>query len=64
MTENTLILEELREIKAKLSNIENSMPDRDMFLNAEEAQLLSESFANEKAGITRSSKDLRKELGL
>lgn len=58
------ILKELKEIKMDLKVLKENMPDRDMFLTAEEEILLEESFVNEKDGKLTSSEDLRKELGL
>lgn len=59
-----LIMHELDLIKKELSSIKDSMPDKDMFLTAEESLLLKKSYENEKKGKLKSSKDLRKELGI
>jgi hypothetical protein len=58
------IMQELNFIKKELNDIKESMPDKDMFLTAEESLLLKKSFENEKKGKLKSSKDLRKELGI
>jgi len=58
------ILNQLKEIRIDLEFIKESMPDKDMFLTAEEEKLLEESFANEKKGELISSENLRKELGI
>lgn len=58
------IMEELKGIRAELHEIKESMPDKDMFLTAEEDSLLEESYKNEKEGKLISSKDLKKELGI
>jgi len=39
------------------------MPDKEMFLTAEEEKLLEKSYINEEKGKLVSSGDLRKELG-
>ncbi len=62
--ETQQILNELKAIKAELDFIKENMPDKDMFLTAEEKQLLKESHAHEREGKLVSSKDLRKQLGL
>jgi hypothetical protein len=58
------IRDELKLIRQELSDIKRTMPDKDMFLNAEEARLLNESIQHEHEGTLTSGKDLRKELGL
>ena len=58
------VLDELRVIKKDLQFIKESMPDKDMFLTAEEERLLEESYASGQKGKLISSKDLRKEIGL
>ena len=58
------ILKELKEIKIDLKSVKENMPDKEMFLTAEEEILLEESVANEKAGKLTSSTDLKKEIGL
>ena len=62
-TEAKQLLEELKTIKEELAYIKKHMPDKEMFLTAEEKQLLEESYANEKEGKTLSSPELRKKLG-
>jgi len=64
VNETKLILEELKTIRTELDFIKENMPDKDIFLTAEEKQLLEESFKNEKDGRLVSSKDLRKHLGI
>ena len=49
----------MRGIKIIMEN----MPDKDMFLTAEEERLLEESYHNEKDKKLISSHDLRKQLG-
>jgi hypothetical protein len=58
------IMEDLDAIKSELRQIKETMPDKEMFLSSEEAQLLSESFENERNGKLLSSKELREELGI
>ena len=57
--ENQQLLQEMRGIKIIMEN----MPDKDMFLTAEEERLLEESYHNEKDKKLISSHDLRKQLG-
>ena len=45
-------------------NIKNNMPNKEMFLSAEEKKLLQKSYNHEKEGKLISSKDLKKKLGL
>ncbi len=59
-----LVMQELKIIRHELEGIKEAMPDREMFLTSEEIQLLHESFENEKQGKLKSSKDLRRELGI
>lgn len=61
-TETRQILEELKTIRFELGFIKENMPDKSMFLNAEEKELLEESYKNEKECKLVSSKDLRKQL--
>ena len=63
-TEAQNILEELRTIKEELIQIKEQMPNKDMFLTAEEKQLLEESFVNERERKTISGAALKKKLGL
>ena len=56
------ILNQLKEIRIDINFIKESMPDKEMFLTAEEEKLLEESYVNEKEGELTSSKTLRKEL--
>lgn len=51
-------------IKSELDYIKENMPNKDMFLTAEERKLLEESYINEKSGKLLSSKSLRRQLGL
>jgi hypothetical protein len=64
MVSENQILKELKVIRMELDFIKDNMPDKDMFLTAEEEKLLEESFANEKSGKLTSSKNIRKELRL
>ncbi len=59
---NEEILKELKEIRIEIRTIKENMPDKDMFLTAEEGRLLEESYENEKRGELISSSDLRKKL--
>jgi hypothetical protein len=63
-TQSVEIMEELKSIKEELDYIKVHMVDRDMFLDAEEKQLVEESFENEKRGELTSQEDFEKELGL
>lgn len=63
-TETQQILDELQVIKGELQFIKRHMPDRDMFLTAEEKQLLEESYAHEREGKLISSEELSEQLGL
>jgi hypothetical protein len=63
-TEAKQILDEIKSIKGELAYIKEHMPDKDMFLTAEEKRLLEESYVNEKEGRTVSSAALRKKLGI
>ena len=58
------IMQELKSIRTELHTIKENMPDKEMFLTAEENRLLSESYLNEKNGAIISSKELRRELGI
>ena len=62
--ETQLILKELKEIKTGLKEIKESMPDKEMFLTAEEEKLLEESYSSQKKGELVSAKELRKELAV
>ena len=64
VNETQQILKELREIKSEIQTIKEDMPNKDMFLTAEEEQLLAESYENEKSGGLISSEALRKKLGI
>ncbi len=64
VNETQQILKELREIKSEIKTIKEDMPNKDMFLTAEEEHLLAESYENEKRGELTSSEALRKELGI
>ncbi len=63
-TESKEIMQELKLIKNELDFIKDNMVDKDMFLNAEEKQLLKESYENEKHGELTSQEELEKEFGL
>ncbi len=58
------VMEELKVIRSELHTIREIMPDKDMFLTADESQLLQKSYQNEKEGKLLSSAELRKELGI
>ena len=62
VTETQQILKELGEIKLEIKEIKETMPDKEMFLTAEEEKLLEESYANESKGELISSENLKKEL--
>ncbi len=61
---NEEILRELKEIRIEIQAIKENMPDKDMFLTAEEERLLEESYENEKKGELVSSVELRKKIGI
>lgn len=63
-TEIEEIKQELTLIRKELQIIREELPDRDMFLTAEESQLVDESYQHEKEGKLISSAALRKELGV
>ena len=63
-TEIKQIMHELRNIREEIEYIKNNMPNKEMFLNAEEKKLLQKSYKHEKEGKLISSKDLKKKLGL
>jgi len=63
-TEAVQVLEELKLIKEELTYIKHHMPDKEMFLDAEEKQLLEESFVNEKREKLLSRVALRRKLGI
>ena len=58
------VLKELKAIRKDLRSLRNALPEKDIFLTAEEKKLLEESYANEKAGRLMSSRALRRELWL
>lgn len=58
------ILEEIKTIKEEILQIKVNMPDKEMFLTAEEKKLLEASYTNEKQGKTISNSSLRKKLGI
>jgi len=64
VSETQQILKELKEIRSEIQTIKEEMPNKDMFLTAEEEQLLAESYGNEKNGSLISSEALRRELGI
>ena len=63
-TDMEKIMEELRAIKKELQSIRQTMPDKELFLTAEESALLQASYSNEEEGKLLSSNEFRKELGL
>lgn len=58
------ILNEIKEIRVDIGFIKKNMPDKEMFLTAEEKKLLEESYENEKRGKLLSSQSLRNNLGI
>lgn len=58
--ENQQLLQEIREIKRDIKIIIEKMPDKDMFLTAEEERLLEESYNSERNKKLVSGKNLRK----
>ncbi len=62
VTETQQIIDELHTIKGELDYIKEHMVDKEMFLSAEEKQLLEESYENEKKGELTSQEELEKEL--
>ena len=50
----------MREIKRDIKIIMENMPDKDMFLTAEEEKLLEESYNNERSKKLVSGRDLRR----
>ena len=58
------IMSELKNIREEIEYIRNNMPDKEMFLDLEEKQLLKESHKHEKEGKLISSKELKKKLRL
>ena len=58
--ENQQLLQEMREIKRDIKIIMENMPDKDMFLTAEEEKLLEESYNNERSKKLVSGRDLRR----
>ena len=58
------IMDELKGIKEEIQYIRDNMPNKEMFLGAEEKQLLKDSFEHEKTGKLISGKDLKKKLRL
>ena len=56
------LLEEIREIKVEINFIRHNMPDKDMFLESGEKELLLESFETEQRGELVSEEELRKTL--
>ncbi len=62
--ENKQVLDELKKIRIDIKFIKESMPDKEMFLTAEEERLLEESYVNEKNGELTSSEVLIRELGI
>jgi Skp family chaperone for outer membrane proteins len=63
-TEIKPIMDELKIIRKEIEDIREAMPDKDMFLTAEETKLLKESYENEKEGKLVSARALRKDLGI
>ena len=62
-TEMKQIMHELRNLREEIEYIKNNMPNKEMFLSAEEKKLLQKSYNHEKEGKLISSKDLKKKLG-
>lgn len=62
VTETQQILEGINELKTEIKTLKEMIPDKEMFLTAEEEVLLEESYAHQKKGTLVSSKDLKKKL--
>ena len=60
--ETQQILQELKEIKVDIKLIMENMPDKDMFLTADEEKLLQASYENEKKGVLVPAESLRNEI--
>jgi len=58
------ILMKLARLQADIDYLKSHVKDEDIFLTAEEEELLKESYENEKNGKLISSAKLKKELGL
>jgi len=58
------ILAKLAKLQADMNYIKGNMPNKEMFLDAEEKTLLEESYENEKKGLLVSAKEVRKQLGI
>jgi len=58
------ILVKLAKLQADMNYIKGNMPNKEMFLDAEEKTLLEESYENEKKGLLVSAKEVRKQLGI
>ena len=58
------IIDDLNVIKVELHQIRKSMPDKELFLTVQEAQLLEDSFKHEKEGTLLSGESLRKKIGV
>ncbi len=56
------IMDELRQIRIDIEIIKDNMPDKEMFLTADEEVLFERSFENEKNDELISSEELKKEL--
>ncbi len=63
-TEMEDIKQELVLIRRELKTIREEIPDRDMFLAAEESELLDASYKHEKENLLVSSESLRNEFGI
>ena len=55
------VLNELKEMRMDINFIKDNMPDKEMFLDSQEKELLAESFENEKKGKLISSESAREE---
>ena len=58
------ILNRLKRIEIEIEYIKEKMPDKEIFLTAEEKNLLKESYENEEKELLVKSKDARKHLGI
>ena len=58
------IMTELKSIREEIEYIKNNMPDKEMFLDMGEKQLLQDSYKHEKERKLISGKELKKKLRL
>lgn len=56
------LIKEIKAIRKDIAIIRNEMPDKEMFLTAEEKQLLKESYKNERKGLLISGDELKAQL--